>query len=228
MLRFSISIVFATALLFGMIALNVVTGVGMPLLDAQVALYLHQHASAGLIRWMSLVSWLHSIVAMIIYTCVIAILAVRMRLWRRLSMLALCVVGGMLLNVLMKFAFHRVRPHFVDPVLTLNSYSFPSGHVAAATIFYGLGVMWVFGRTRSIHWRSLAVVVASLAIALVGFSRMLLGVHYLSDIVAAFAESVAWLALCHIALAVFWRNVAIKPGNAEPESDAANIGQLSR
>lgn len=118
---------------------------------------------------------------------------------------------GMLLNALMKLAFHRARPLFDDPLLTLTSYSFPSGHVEASTIFYGLGVVWVFGQTRALHWRVLAVTAAALAIVLVALSRMYLGVHYLSDVSAAFAEGVAWVALCLSALAAFWRKAGPAP-----------------
>ena len=113
--------------------------------------------------------------------------------------------GGLALNVLMKLAFHRARPSFDDPLLTLATYSFPSGHVAGSTIFYGLAVLWVFARTRRALWRVLALAGAVLMIVVVAFSRMALGVHYLSDVAAAFAEGVAWLAICVSAFAAFWR-----------------------
>ena len=200
----------ASAWLFGWIAEDVVTGEPLTLLDEQLAQWLHANASQALTRWMLVVSRLHSTVAIGGYTAVIAVLAYRKRQWRRIGTLALCRGGGLLINVLMKLAFHRARPHFPDPVLTLTSYSFPSGHVAASTIFYGLAVVWVFGRTRAIHWRILAVLAALLAFLLVAFSRMLLGVHYLSDVGAAFAEGVAWLTLCLVGLAAFWRTA--EPG----------------
>ena len=57
----------------------------------------------------------------------------------------------------------------------------------------------------------LAGTTAALAILLVAFSRMYLGVHYLSDVGAAFAEGVAWVALCLSALAAFWRKVGSTP-----------------
>ena len=210
-------LLFTSALLFGLIAEDVTTGDRLTLVDVRVAEWLHLHASAGLTQCMLLVSWLHSTVAMTCYTGILSFLAFRKRLWRTLSMLALCMLGGLLLNVLLKLAFHRARPHFPDPILTLTSYSFPSGHVAATTIFYGLGVLWVFNRTHLLHWRVLAVVSAGLAILLVAFSRMLLGVHYLSDVIAAFAEGIAWLAICQIALAMFWRKASILPASAEPD-----------
>ena len=213
----------AAAWLFGSIAEDVVTRDRLTLLDERVAQWLHLHASASETRWMLLVSELHATVPMICYTSIVGILAFRKRQWRRISTLALCMVGGMLLNVLMKLAFHRARPHFADPILTLTSYSFPSGHVAASTILYGLGVVWVFSQTRAIYWRALAVTGAALAILLVAFSRMYLGVHYLSDVSAAFAEGVAWLALCLSALAAFWRKAG-----AAPDRRVAEHGPESR
>ena len=206
-----VGLLFVAAWLFGSIAEDVVTGDRLTVLDVRLAQWLHLHASTSVTQWMLVVSQLHSTVAMTFYTCIVGILAFRKRQWRRMSTLALCVVGGMLLNVLMKLAFHRTRPHFADPLLTLASYSFPSGHVAASTIFYGLGVVWVFGQTQAVHWRVLAVTAAALAIFLVAFSRMYLGVHYLSDVIAAFAEGVAWIALCLSALAAFWRKAGPTP-----------------
>ena len=191
--------------LFGFIAEDVVTSDRLTLLDVRIAQWLHLHGSPRVTQWMLVVSQLHSTFAMTFYIAILSIAASVKRQWRRLSTLMLCMVGGMLLNVLMKLVFHRARPHFSDPIVTLTSYSFPSGHVAASTIFYTLGVVWVFGQTRAISWRMLAVTTAALAILLVAFSRMYLGVHYLSDVGAAFAEGVAWVALCMCALAVDWR-----------------------
>ena len=135
------------------------------------------------------------------YAVIFAALLAWRRQWRRLATVFVCVGGGLLLNVLMKLAFHRARPVLDDPLLTLSSYSFPSGHVAGSTIAYGLLVAWVFGRTRRPLWRVLAVVGASAAIALVAFTRMYLGVHYLSE------------------LTVFWGRAPMRPGT-EP-ADAA-------
>jgi len=194
----------ASACLFGLIAEDVVAGGRLTLLDEQLAQWLHRSASAEMTRWMLLVSQLHATGAMAMYTGTLGLLAFKKQQWRRVAMLTLCMGGGLLLNVLMKLAFQRARPEFADPIITLSTYSFPSGHVAASTIFYGLGVVWVFGRTRAIHWRVLVLAAAAVAVLLVAFSRLYLGVHYLSDAGAAFAEGVGWLTLCLCALAVWW------------------------
>jgi membrane-associated phospholipid phosphatase len=98
--------------------------------------------------------------------------------------------------VLMKFAFHRARPTFDHPLLVLTSYSFPSGHVAGATLFYGFLAALLASRCAQWRHRLLLVLAASLLIALVALSRMYLGAHYLSDVLAAFAEGAAWLTWC--------------------------------
>lgn len=122
-------------------------------------------------------------------------------LWRRreshwLPALGLAVPGGLLVNVLLKQLFQRARPVFEDPLLTLSTYSFPSGHTAGATLFYGMVTAYVFSRTRSTRVRVACVVCWALLVALVGFSRMYLGVHYFTDVVAAITWSLAWLAVC--------------------------------
>jgi membrane-associated phospholipid phosphatase len=199
------------AWLFGAIAEDVATGDRLTLLDEVFAQWLHRHATAPMTRAMLVVTHLNSTVAVACYGTALGLWLATRHDWRRVATLVACIGGGLTLNVLMKLAFHRHRPVFDEPLLTLSSYSFPSGHVAGSTVFYGLGVAWVFGRTTRWRWRALAVVGALVMIALVAFSRIYLGVHYLSDVAAAFAEGIAWLAICLSALATFWRRSPVAP-----------------
>ena len=211
----------AAAWLFGAIAEDVATSDRLTLLDVEIARWLRGHATPALTRSMLVVTNLHSTVAVSGYAAVVGAVLVTRRRWRRLTTVFVCVAGGLTLNVLMKLAFHRARPVLDDPLLTLTSYSFPSGHVAGSTLIYGLLVAWIFARTRRPLWRVLVVFAAASAIALVAFSRMYLGVHYLSDVVAAFAEGLAWLALCLSALTVFWSRAPLPPSGAPGEAVAA-------
>jgi undecaprenyl-diphosphatase len=204
-------VLIGAAWIFGAIAEDVVTSDRLTVLDSDVAHWLHRHATPLLTRAMLVWTDLHSTIAVGAYTAVIGLVLALERSWRRLTLVVVAVGGGLALNVLMKLAFHRARPVFDDPLLTLATYSFPSGHVAGSTIFYGLGVVLVFAETSRPLWRALALVGAALMIALVAFSRMYLGVHYLSDVSAAFAEGVAWLAICVGALAAFWREAPRRP-----------------
>ena len=121
--------------------------------------------------------------------------------WQRFGHLDACVrlllavPAGMLLNVLVKSAVQRIRPDWALVELP-RSYSFPSGHVAEATVFYGSLALEAAALLASKTWR-LALVLGGVAmIALVASSRIILGVHFLSDCVGAAVEGALWLVAC--------------------------------
>ena len=111
--------------------------------------------------------------------------------------------------------FERARPHFDDPIVTLATYSFPSGHVAGSTLFYGILAAFLIANARSGARRATIAILALLLVALVAASRMYLGAHYFSDVVAAFVESVAWLALCVTGVNVFSKRRAERVARAQ-------------
>ena len=127
----------------------------------------------------------------------------RLRIW--VLTLTLAVFGGMLLNFLLKHVFVRPRPRFDNPLLNLTTYSFPSGHTLMATVFYGTLGFLIVTRVRNWRRRGLAISATAAMILLVGFSRIYLGAHYLSDVLAAIAEGLAWLAFCLISVGEFAR-----------------------
>jgi undecaprenyl-diphosphatase len=102
----------------------------------------------------------------------------------------------MLINVLVKYIVHRPRPYFDNPLLILTTYSFPSGHALASTVLYGLLAAFAVQASKTWRQRVVAVSIALCLIALVCFSRVYLGVHYLTDVLAGVLEGVLWLALC--------------------------------
>ncbi len=197
--------------LFGGIAEDVVTGDPLTVVDAQVAAWFHAHAIPMFTLPMLLITDLHGAWGITILSLTLALVLIRKRAWDGLLALALVVPGGMLLNVLTKHAFGRARPHFADPLLYLSSYSFPSGHVAAATLFYGFLAVFIVTRTNPWRWRVAVPLLAFLFVALVALSRVYLGAHYLSDVLAAFAQSTAWLALCVTAMHTWKRRRAASP-----------------
>jgi membrane-associated phospholipid phosphatase len=189
---------------FASLAEDVMEGDPLTLVDAQFSAWLHAHAKPKLTIVMLIVTHLHSPLGVSAMTLALALYL----LWRRqryqLLALLLSVFGGMLLNVLLKNVFHRARPRFDDQILTLTSYGFPSGHTMAATCFYGALAALVIWKLKGWHWRLAAVAIAGLLIMLVGFSRIYLGAHYLSDVLGAMAEGLAWLAFCLTAVNTMW------------------------
>ena len=124
---------------------------------------------------------------------VIAAVAIGILLWRgrRPSALwfGLVMAGGTLLNFLLKQIFAAPRPDLLPHLDIVHSYSFPSGHAA-----YN---MMLFGALAMLSRRRTSYVLAGLAIALIGVSRVWLGVHWPSDVLAGWVNGLGWLCLCH-------------------------------
>ncbi len=182
------------ALLFGLIAEDVATADRITVLDVQVAQWFHSRATPPVTRVTLLFTQLHSTLGITVLSSLLALYWVRAKAWDWLLTLVLTVPLGMLLNVALKNIFQRVRPAFDVPLLSLSTYSFPSGHAAAATLFYGVLAAWLVSRAAAWRQRAIIVLAAAAMVALVGLSRIYLGVHYLSDVLAAVAASGCWLA----------------------------------
>ena len=194
-LTIGVLLLIGAAWLFGSIAEDVMTGDPLTVTDQHVAEWFHQRATPGLTAAMQVIT---DFASPLWVTCV-AVMTGLILWWKRyryrLLALLLVIPGGMALLPLLKMAFHRHRPSFEDAFLIFQGYSFPSGHTMAATLLYGL--LAVFAVLAFDAWRPrvLAVLGALVAILLVGFSRVYLGAHYLSDVLGAVAAGSAWLAL---------------------------------
>lgn len=191
------AIIIAGAWLFGGIAPEWLNAKPVARLDLQTATWLHEHAAPALTGAMVWVSAFHGTAGILVLAAGAGVL-----LWIRrdapgLLRLVLAVPGGLLLNVAVKEAVHRARPHYFDsPVQALTSYSFPSGHTAGSVVFYGFVVWWIARANPSAARRAAALAGAVAMVALVAASRIVLGAHYLSDVLAAVVEGCAWLAIC--------------------------------
>ena len=105
-------------------------------------------------------------------------------------------LGGIVLNGVLKLGFNRPRPSLFVPAVHTVSSSFPSGHAMSAAIVYST-VAYLAARLHERRWARWLVMTAALfIIALISFSRMYLGVHYPSDVVAGVAIGLAWAGFC--------------------------------
>ena len=118
------------------------------------------------------------------------------RWWPSVVTLIVAVPGGMLLNELVKILVHRHRPFLEGPFVDWSGYSFASGHTIGATLLYGQLALFILPTLKRRQWRALTLALAALLISLVGFSRIALGAHYLTDVVAAIFFGILWLAFC--------------------------------
>jgi undecaprenyl-diphosphatase len=200
-----VALILCAAWAFGAIAEDVVNGDAITLLDVRLAQWFRAHASAGFTDAMLLITHWNGILGSSIMGALLAFWFWRRKAHYWLVVVLVAVPGGMLLNVALKHVFHRARPSLEDPLLTLTTYSFPSGHTAAATVFYGLLACFLLRRVHAWPARAAIAAACCLMVALVALSRMYLGVHYLSDVLAAAAEGAAWLATCIVAVSTLQR-----------------------
>ena len=106
---------------------------------------------------------------------------------------ALNLVGALALNLVLKEIVQRPRPDGFR-LISETGYSFPSGHSMISMAFFGLLVWMIWNYERDRHLRGFLCTVLSVVIVMVGVSRIYLGVHYASDVLAGFCVSTIWLA----------------------------------
>ncbi len=123
-------------------------------------------------------------------------------------LLAVTLAGGGAIIGVIKLNVGRQRPTLIEALATERSFSFPSGHSFISLCFYGILANWWI-RTHT-HWgERIAITVCSVsAIGLIGASRVYLGVHYPSDVLAGFAAAVPWLTACLTAYNQYEKKIA--------------------
>ena len=150
--------------------------------------------NAALVAAVKAVTWLGS--DGVLWTVVGAaavVLALR-RQWRLAVYLLVTGAGALILDPVLKSLVGRLRPVVAHPIAHGTGNSFPSGHALGSIVCYG-AVLLVFLPAARGRWRTTFITVIAALVALIGISRILLGVHYLSDVVGAWAVGIAWLGL---------------------------------
>jgi membrane-associated phospholipid phosphatase len=168
--------------------------------DERLAEWLHGRATDPLTDVFRVITWTGNFVTLLVVT-----LAACGILWYRRRrtdavFVALAFLGAQVLSNGMKLGFRRERPFFPDPLATESTSSFPSGHALVSLAVYGAIALVLARRISSPARRALLLGGTALLVLAIGFSRLYLGVHFLSDVLAGFAAGTAWLALLYVAL----------------------------
>src|SRR3954466_9868593 len=199
-LTIGILVVLLSGWCFGAIAEDVSERDPIVQVDERVALWFHHETTAPIIQLARGISFFGSVGWLSGASLAIGVVFLRRRHWLDLSLLALTMVGGSALNLILKHSFHRDRPVLENPLVTLSSYGFPSGHTMGATLLYGLLAFLGWRNLRNHRMRIVAAFAASLWILLIGFTRIYLGAHYLTDVLGALAAALLWLTFCWTAV----------------------------
>lgn len=183
----------AALALFTWLGREIISGV-TPGLDEHIRQTVHQTASSTLTSIMRGASRYGGPAVLTPLGLVLAI-GFLIRRWHRGALLVVVTMAGAgLLDMLLKLSFGRVRPTpFFDYPLPVSA-SFPSGHALFAASFFGGLAVLVSARLRSRPLQAAVWIVSVAIILLVGASRIYLGVHYPSDVVAGYAAATIWVA----------------------------------
>ena len=187
----SLVIAVLAILLFAWLAENVAAQHTL-IFDSSVRAGVHSCASPMLTRLMFAISFMGS--GGLIASALVAFALFHHFQWRRAAIwLVVTLAGALVLDLTLKFAFHRARPvPFFGPIP--RTYSFPSGHSLFSFCFYGVLAGLLAGRVRSMSARVLIWLVAALLVLAIGLSRIYLGVHYPSDVIAGYLAGTIWAA----------------------------------
>lgn len=173
--------------------------------DAELANALSQHLSDSTLRSFALITHLGDPDFLTILATIVTAALLLWKRWLLAGAWVAATAGGGLLNLLLKGIFERPRPLHEHGFAHETSWSFPSGHASGSMLVYSLlGYLVVTNTPRA--WHIPAAIATVALIVFVGSSRVLLQVHYFSDVLAGYASAAAWSALCIAGLeTVRWR-----------------------
>ena len=165
-------------------------------IDHGAASWFHAHLTHKFVAVLRAITEFGSSEWIGVVLAIAVVLFIFKRWWLSLATLIVAVPGGMILNELVKGLVHRHRP-FVDGwFVDWSGYSFASGHTIGATLLYGQIALFVFPLIKGRRNRILLFVTAIFVVAMVGFSRIALGAHYFTDVLAGMFFGMAWLTIC--------------------------------
>lgn len=201
---------------FIIVALQVWGGAGGLTWDESLMIALHNPEKAFLIHIASIVTNLGSAWIVAPISLAIAALLFYQKRWRSLIYLLATILGCGVLNFVAKRFWHRIRPSLWESGYPLpHDFSFPSGHAMTSMVFAAAIVILTW-RSR---WRGVTLALGAVYVVTIGWTRLYLGVHYPSDILAGWMLAIAWA----IGMSALVRPHLIAPASSPNPDDSPPI-----
>ncbi len=200
-----ITIAVVGLLLFGLIAFNVRTNGPLTADDQPIAQGLYAraiHDPGFVVQAMRTTASFGREVLIVLFV-VLGLYWLSQRYWRMLAMLVIGAGGGEFWFEILSRLFNRHRPVLPHPLDPLSVPGFPSGHTMDSVLFYGLFAYLLMPYLPSRGWRIFAFVDAILLAGIIGFARLFLGDHYLTDVLGGYCFGLAWGGLVYTAIEVY-------------------------
>jgi len=177
--------------------------------DVTILEWFHSNSSELGMRIFVAISFLGSPFVLSILGIALALYFITRRAWVFLASWIAALAGAGILDWLLKEAIQRPRPEYAVAIIHGHSFSFPSGHALASLAAYGMTayfvtILWV----KEAAARTTVICVAAILILAIGVSRLYLGVHYFTDVIAGYAAGAVWLSACVTGTAIARRQPA--------------------
>jgi membrane-associated phospholipid phosphatase len=165
-------------------------------LDSTVAEFFHRQGEPWSVHAFEVVTFFGDASTFAVLGLVVAFVLSTLRRWSLLLGWVAALAGTGLLNTTLKGVIRRLRPQLPEPWITESGWSFPSGHAMGSLVTYGFLAYLLTRITPTQFPRRTVIAVFAGLVLLFGFSRIYLGVHFLSDVIAGYAAATAWLTFC--------------------------------
>lgn len=162
-------------------------------LDVRFVTWLHRTAPDYVVDVMQVVTYAGSVLVLSVVALVAAVLLARRGRPHAAALVLAASFGGLAATQILKASIRRARPELDEPYVQLTTYAFPSGHALAATTTYGALALVVYTSMRARRERRLLLAGFAALIVVVAASRVVLGAHYLLDVLAGTVGGVALL-----------------------------------
>ena len=191
-LLFGLIAAIGTLIFFGWLTDEVLEGDSRQF-DEVTRAAVHRLASPLLTTIMRGFSFVGSTLALAAATTIVIVQLALKKRGREAKLFAITMVGAALLNTTLKLAFKRARPVPFFDLTPPETYSFPSGHSLTSAVFFGALAAILTTQIKSRRLRVIVWIVATAMFLSIGFSRIYLGVHHTTDVIAGFAAALIWI-----------------------------------
>jgi membrane-associated phospholipid phosphatase len=196
-LTVGLTISLAALSLFGTLTQDVLNHSALTQFDITILEWFHSHNTAIGIRSFEAISFLGSPFILNSLGIALAVYFIIRQAWIFLASWIAALIGAGILDWFLKEAVRRPRPAYAVAILHGHSFSFPSGHALASLLAYGMTAYFVIVlRVQEALSRTTVICLATILIFAIGVSRLYLGVHYFTDVIAGYAAGIVWLSTC--------------------------------
>lgn len=167
--------------------------------DAATAAFFHQNGAPWLVHLFEAITFFGNASTLAVLGVLVALVLAGLRRWSLLLGWAAALIGDGPLNMFLKGVFRRLRPQLPEPWITEPGWSFPSGHAMGSLVAYGFLAYLITRVSPPDFPRRAAVAILAVLVLLIGFSRIYLGAHFVSDVLGGYAAAGVWLTFCIVA-----------------------------